>query len=474
MKKENKITAGELSKQFLKERYINETSELKLRYFDKRFFAWRNGQYSEIDAEAIKLAFTSWTSENKISKNKFSNTKNNADEALHHIRTATFLQSTANGSPYNTFLDDIDERKYVAFKNGIVCVEDLLTKEPIEVEIKDESPLFFNITKIPYEFDPYAECPHWLSVINKILPNPEDQELLQQWFGYHLSPTLSRSKMMFFEGSGANGKSVVLLVLRLLLGEENVSSLPLSAFDMDKTFKLAVTEGKLANICEEVGPIHGRVEETIKQFVNGGAFTVEKKFKDPFTLYPSAKLTFATNELPSFNDRSNGLWRRLLYIKFPVKISAKDQNRRLIEKSFWVDSKELSGILNWAIEGAKRLELLNGFIDSKRKQDEINQICVNADMLRPWVQDTFAEGQEIDKVKSTEIMNLAQEAMASGYLPRVSLRDIFKEIQAQFPNSYRPANAVQVGSVRARVVCGIQLRSDYERRQLHGNTDHLD
>jgi putative DNA primase/helicase len=257
----------------------------------------------------------------------FSNTKNAAEEALHHIRSKTMLDSSIQR---NSFIaDPSSNNRYLAFNNYIVSLDQLLSGLQKKAETIDHTPDFFNLAKIPYDYDPVSDCPTWKGIVSAILPAEEDRRTLQQWFGYHLLPGLSRNKMMFFEGLGANGKSVVLLVLRLLLGEENVSSVPLSGFDPEKTFKLAATDGKLANICEEAGAVSGRVEEAIKQYVNGGVFTVERKFKDPFPMYPSAKLTFATNEMPQFRDRSEGIWRRLLYLKFGVTIQKKQSKARV-------------------------------------------------------------------------------------------------------------------------------------------------
>jgi P4 family phage/plasmid primase-like protien len=458
MSNQKKIPASVFAEQFLDENYKDLFGDKTLRYLNKRFYAWASGVYTEIENETIMLGFTNWIKKQNIPIDQFHNTRNAAEEALHHIKTSCLMAPEDPKKVFNYFIDSKDINQYLAFENGIVALNDLLTKPIDKIKIKIESPLFFNVAKIPFEFNHKSECSVWLEIINKILPEAEDRLLLQKWFGYHLIPSLSNSKMMFFDGSGANGKSTVLLVLRLVLGEANVSSIPITAFDADRAFKLAVTDGKFANICEEVGSLNIRVEETLKQFVNGGAFTVEKKFKDPYTMYPTAKLTFATNEMPSFNDRSTGIWRRLLYIKFPISIQPKDQKREYLERSFWLDSKELSGILNWAILGAKSVNK-SGFQLSARKTEEVEMIFTHSDLLRPWVQDNFEAGSENDTVKSKDILDALNSAIANGLLPRVSQRDLFKEIRAQFPKSFQPKNArLFPNGTRARVVCGIRER----------------
>lgn len=443
---------------FVQDCYEDLDGILELRYTGKRFFVWRDGVYSEVDSEDIKIRFTRWVAEQDFPG--FKNSRYAADEALHHVRTMVYVESQGN-SLLNKFLDKEVGGKFIAFRNGIVCLEDLLKYDPKHVKVLEHTPNFFNLAKIPFDFEPEAKAKTWESILDKVIPCAEDRKIIQQWFGYHLIPTLSYSKMMFLEGSGANGKSVVLLVLRMILGEENVSSLPLSAFDADKPFRLASTEGKLANLCEEMGAAGPHVENTVKQYVNGGAFTVERKFKDPFILYPTAKLTFATNEMPSFADRSTGLWRRMLYIRFPVSIPKEQQRKEFLERNFWLSRGELSGVLNWAIQGAKELLHNDSFFESPRKKQEIEEIYSEADLLRPWVRDLLEEGSPNDFVSTTCILDRLRESISSGHLPRVGPREIFKEIKAQFPNSERPNNAKNIGhGKRARVICGIKLRSD--------------
>ena len=40
--------------------------------------------------------------------------------------------------------------------------------------------------------------------------------------------------------------------------------------------------------------------------------TFDKKHKDPLQVNPTARLVFATNRLPKFADRSDGIWRRFV------------------------------------------------------------------------------------------------------------------------------------------------------------------
>ncbi len=148
------------------------------------------------------------------------------------------------------------------------------------------------------------------------------------------------------------------------MGAENVSAVSLEQFNPIRTFPLAALVNKLANIAEELGEIDKSAEGLLKQIVTGGLVTIERKHKDAFEFVPTARLTFATNVLPKFRDRSSGLWRRLLLIGFPNQIlDESKQDKNLASPDWWASTGELSGIFNWALEGLLRLIQRDRFVE---------------------------------------------------------------------------------------------------------------
>ena len=120
------------------------------------------------------------------------------------------------------------------------------------------------------------------------------------------------------EGEGANGKSVVCEILTAMLGEENVSNVPLEIFG--ERFQLAASLGKLANIASEVGELKSVAEGFLKQFTGGDRMLFDRKGLLPIHARPTARLVLATNNRPRFSDRSAGLWRRMILLPFNVTI----------------------------------------------------------------------------------------------------------------------------------------------------------
>ena len=238
---------------------------------------------------------------------------------------------------------------HMVLKNGVVDINSVLATKAVVT--MNHNPKYFFISGLNYEYDSEVDCPTFESCLETILPDEGMRHLLQQWAGYNLIQDTSQQRMMLFLGNGGNGKSMVCQVLRCLLGHDNVSSLSLDAFTSRRTFPLAHTVGKLANICEDLSDTNGHSEGILKQFVSGDRLTVEEKMKPAFDMTPTARLTFASNQMPNISDTSDGVWRRFMIIPFKRKIPENMRRKELTDPKFWIKGGEIKGVLNWAIDG---------------------------------------------------------------------------------------------------------------------------
>ena len=168
-----------------------------------------------------------------------------------------------------------------------------------------------------------------------------------EWFGYLLLPDTRLQRFLLMVGDGSNGKSVVFAAIEALLGILNISSVPLEMF-ADK-FRLAGTLGKLVNLIPEIGELDKIAEGYLKAFVVGDAMEFERKFKQPFTARPTARLVAATNNPPRFSDKSDGVWRRISMLHFTVQIPKEEVVPGMDKPEFW--REETPGILNCALAG---------------------------------------------------------------------------------------------------------------------------
>jgi P4 family phage/plasmid primase-like protien len=208
--------------------------------------------------------------------------------------------------------------------------------------------------------------------------------LLQQWCGYLLLPTLKYQKFVICVGDGANGKGVFFDTIAAALGRKNVSNVPLARFD--NAYAMFGTYGKLVNMSNEnARNIEDSAESLIKEYVAGDQIVWEQKYRDAFFDYPTAKLMFATNELPKIKDVSDGIWRRLILVPFNAKFQGDKINTNLTKELQTPD--ELAGILNWMLEGAEILEKSGRFVEPEICKNALNKYRDESDSARMFCQE---------------------------------------------------------------------------------------
>jgi putative DNA primase/helicase len=249
------------------------------------------------------------------------------------------------------------EYSFLAMQNGLVNYKGLLDGETLVLH--PHSPQWFSPICLNFAYDPKATCPRWEDFLGEVFEGDQDRiHLLREWFGYCLTPDTSLQKFLIMQGEGANGKTVVLRVLIALLGEDNVSHVPVELFA--EPFQLTATLCKLGNIVSEVGGVMDRVTEgKLKAFTAGDAMHFDRKHLTPLQARPTARLIVAANEVPPTNDRSLGLIRRMSLLVFRVSIPADQQDPKLGDKLL----AELPGILLWAVEGRRRLQRQGQFTE---------------------------------------------------------------------------------------------------------------
>jgi len=89
---------------------------------------------------------------------------------------------------------------------------------------------------------------------------------------------------------------------------------------------------------------------------------------------PTAKHLYSANRLPDVSIDDDAFYRRILLVSFPQTIPKEDRlNRTDLEEQL---ESELDGILQWAVEGLRRVLDNNGFThdlapaDARRKWEE--------------------------------------------------------------------------------------------------------
>jgi putative DNA primase/helicase len=213
--------------------------------------------------------------------------------------------------------------------------------------------------QIPVSYDPLASCPRFDQFLEEIFEPDEDKvkkiRLLQEFFGYALTTSCEYERFLLLVGSGGNGKSVILVLLKALLGLKNIAGVQPNQFE--NKYQLAHLHGKLANIITELPEGAVIADAKIKALVSGEMMTAEHKYGNPFDFEPYSTLIISTNHLPHTKDCSNAFFRRAEILSFNREFKGKDCDTSLKEEL----PKELQGILNFALKGLNRLYVKGNF-----------------------------------------------------------------------------------------------------------------
>ena len=134
------------------------------------------------------------------------------------LRAIVSLTSTKPGIPVTA--DQLDADPWALnVENGIV---DLRTGQ---LRPHDPGSLFSKL--VPARFDPDAACPTWERFLREIFDgNNELIGFVQRIAGYSMTGNVKEQMLIFAYGTGANGKSSLLDVLRTLAGDYGVNSTP--------------------------------------------------------------------------------------------------------------------------------------------------------------------------------------------------------------------------------------------------------
>lgn len=222
-------------------------------------------------------------------------------------------------------------------------------------QLHPHSPDYLSTVQIPIYYNREATAPKFLQFMSDItLNNKELIAVHQELIGYWLTGETKAEKAVFYYGSGANGKSVLAAILSELVGLQNVSSVPLSQFS--DQFGMESMIGKSLNISAE-NEMGGKALKTdnFKAIVSGDPITINIKYRSAISYRPYCRLLFLVNNLPDSSDVTEGYFRKLMIIPFSKTFKKEDQNVNLKSELL----EELPGILNWAIQGLKRLRERN-------------------------------------------------------------------------------------------------------------------
>ncbi|UOQ47212.1 phage/plasmid primase, P4 family [Gracilibacillus caseinilyticus] len=314
-------------------------------------------------------------------------------------RSSVFLNSIARAQAMlPVSQEELNQDKYkLNCANGVI---DLKTGELLS---HDRDRLMTKNTHINY--DPQAQCPNWLGFLQSIFKKDSGEikfeliDFIQKSMGYALTGDTSEQVAFFLWGTGRNGKSTLINIVKDLLGDYSKQT------NAD-TFTTKINEGGINN---DIARLHGSrfvsavesedgqklSEALIKQLTGGEPITARFLRKEFFEFMPEFKIFFTTNHKPIVKGDDEGIWRRIRLIPFDRTIPKKDVDKHLPEKL----QAELPGILKWAVDGCIKWQK-EGLGEPEEVKNATDEYKEEMDLLATFLDERCVINPEV-KVQAT-------------------------------------------------------------------------
>lgn len=228
------------------------------------------------------------------------------------------------------------------------------------------------------------------------VPKAEDQRLLAQYTGSTLIPDTRYQTALVVEGPALNGKSAFADTVAGM--HEKVATVDLE--DLRGFGKAELVDASLVVVPET--PKRSINEQELKKLITGDKVQINIKNKDMFTYEPIAKWIICCNSFPTITDESNGVWRRLIMMKFEHVISADKIIKNIAKR---IIAEEMNVFVDWALTGLADLLKTGDFSipDSVKANKEAEK--KNSKNPLVFIDDLYVEISEECKMKKDEFYN---------------------------------------------------------------------
>ena len=250
--------------------------------------------------------------------------------------------------------------------------------------LKPHTPEFLSRVQIPVNYDPDAKCPAWDRFIDQTF-GTELRDLAFEICGDAIVHDRSIPKAILLFGEGGNGKSTFQEGLRQFVGPENVATVSMQDLSGNR-FAPAQLEGKLVNIFSDLPGRHLNDASVFKALTGGDEIRAERKYGQPFGFRPFARMIFSTNSLPYAKDASEAYFDRFVIVPFERRFRGADGEIPRSElDAMLADPKELSGLLNRALDGLDRLWERGAFTETDETRAALDEYRQTGDHLGIWL-----------------------------------------------------------------------------------------
>jgi P4 family phage/plasmid primase-like protien len=325
----------------------------------------------------------------------------------------------------------------LAFENGV------LNLKTGALESHDPRRFITKIIRRNYRGD--AECPIFKQFMRRLMgitdgASPEViaraermVSWLQKLLGYCMTGDVREKCVIIVYGKPDCGKSTLLNLIRLLLGDYAViiGAETLSAKTRDNTIEenIAALRGARVAVTTEWKrgePINEARLKSLTSGIEGAKITVCPKYQSKWDFPETHKLLIDSNFLPKASGTDDAFWNRMYPVHCPVQLKKGEIDRDLMGKLL----AEGDGILRWCAEGEARRQSAG-----LGRPPEIDEACqqwkVDSDLVSRFIHERCRLDKEA-RVTVAELYPAFQNWLLSNEYDRgeVKLHDFNQHLES--------------------------------------------
>jgi P4 family phage/plasmid primase-like protien len=345
------------------------------------------------------------------------------------------------------FEEKLDKNtKLIGFENGVFDLNTMSFRDGVP-----EDNLTFSTG---YDFREFTDKDIKVKEIedyfSKVQTNPELREWLLRLIATYIDGSAKNQNFIFWPGSGGNGKSTTIDLIRYTFGEYSCP-LPVKVLTgptPDATVATpALSDKKGKRFVPVSEPAHGDILNvaTMKLFTGNDEVPARGLYQDMFYFKPQFKMVLACNKLPRIKDLDNGCWRRILVLPYPTKFVKNPRPNKPNE--FKVDQDLIDGKLeSWkdAFMWYLLKKIYPRYIEDEKKSkgsglkppqivlDETEKYRISSDKFFEFLKKHTNKASEDDREDIKSLYTLYKEWFKEAYNDRPASQKEFIEYFIQY------------------------------------------
>jgi len=316
---------------------------------------------------------------------------------------------------------------FIAFRNGIYDI--------INDDFLPFSPDYVITNMIPWDWNPNAYFELTDQIMNNISCHDEAvRMLLEEMVGscFYRSNALAGGRAFILTGTGANGKSTFLDMVKTLLGRQNLSVLDLKK--LNDRFSTVMMFGKIANIGDDISDEFVVDTAEFKKIVTGQSIDAEHKGQPKFNFDPFCKLIFSANSIPRIGKGrdSGAILRRLAIVPFNARFTPDSPDYKPFIGDDLKCQESMEYMIQIGLQGLKRVLESRQYTTNEAMQEELIEYEESNNPIIGFFREAENDEIKIEDEVTSVVYRRYNEWCLSNSLQPLSNGEFSKQVKKHF------------------------------------------